>query len=104
MPELPDIVVYLDALEARLLGARLLRARVLSPFVLRSVGPPIDALENQAVRGVSRLGKRIVLGFDDELFLVGHLMDRRQQRAGATRPLCLRFCVREFHGCVTRIH
>ncbi|MCW8138548.1 MAG: formamidopyrimidine-DNA glycosylase [Planctomycetota bacterium] len=74
MPELPDIVVYVEALERRVLGATLERVRVASPFVLRSADPPIGAAEGKAVRGLRRLGKRIVLCLDDDLFLVLHLM------------------------------
>lgn len=74
MPELPDLVVYLDALERRVLGRRLLGVRVLSPFVLRSVEPPLPAVEGRCVLGLRRMGKRIVLTLDGELFLVIHLM------------------------------
>lgn len=74
MPELPDILLYLEALRARIVGQRLERVRVASPFLLRSVDPPIAAVEGCRVVGVSRLGKRIVLEFDTDLFLVLHLM------------------------------
>ena len=74
MPELPDVVVYVEALARHVVGRRLERLRLLSPFVLRSVAPPLDAIVGQTVRGVRRLGKRIVLVFDDDLFLVLHLM------------------------------
>jgi formamidopyrimidine-DNA glycosylase len=74
LPELPDIVVYLEALERRIVGTTLKGVRLLSPFVLRSVEPPLQAVEGLVVRRVSRLGKRIVLAFDGELFLVLHLM------------------------------
>jgi formamidopyrimidine-DNA glycosylase len=74
MPELPDVVVYLERLEARLLGRTLVRARVLNPFVLRSVDPPLAEAEGRHVTGLRRIGKRIVLRFDGELFLVIHLM------------------------------
>jgi formamidopyrimidine-DNA glycosylase len=74
VPELPDVVVYLEAIERRIVGHRLERVRLLSPFVLRSVEPPIDALHGRVVRAARRIGKRIVLVFDDELFLVVHLM------------------------------
>ncbi|PYM38437.1 MAG: formamidopyrimidine-DNA glycosylase [Candidatus Rokuibacteriota bacterium] len=74
MPELPDIAVYVHALETRLLGARLERTRLASPFVLRSVDPPLEAAVGRTVRGFRRLGKRIVVELDDELFLVFHLM------------------------------
>ena len=74
MPELPDVVVYLEALTRHVTGRRLERIHVLSPFVLRSVDPPVDMLHGRIVRGVRRIGKRIVLMFDDDLFLVIHLM------------------------------
>ncbi len=74
MPELPDIVVYLEALERRIGGRTLEKVRIQSPFVVRSVDPRPSALEGRTVRGLSRLGKRIVIAFDDELFLVIHLM------------------------------
>ena len=74
MPELPDITVYLEALGRRIVGRPVGRARALSPFVLRTVEPPLSALDGLVVTGVSRLGKRIVLAFDDDLFLVIHLM------------------------------
>jgi formamidopyrimidine-DNA glycosylase len=74
MPELPDVVVYLEALTRHIVGRRLERVTLHSPFVLRTVDPPIDAIRSQIVRGVRRVGKRIVLVFDDDLFLVMHLM------------------------------
>jgi len=74
LPELPDVVVYLEALTTHVVGQRLERLNLLSPFVLRSVDPPIDRVNGQVVRGVRRVGKRIVLEFDDDLFLVIHLM------------------------------
>jgi formamidopyrimidine-DNA glycosylase len=74
MPELPDITVYIDALERRVLGQPLTEVRMLTPFILRTVDPPLDALVGKRVRGIRRLGKRIVLAFDDDLFVVIHLM------------------------------
>jgi formamidopyrimidine-DNA glycosylase len=74
VPELPDIVVYVEALEQRIVGARLDKVRLLSPFLLRSVVPPIAEAEGREVRSVRRLGKRLVLGLDSGLFLVLHLM------------------------------
>jgi formamidopyrimidine-DNA glycosylase len=74
MPELPDIVVYIEALEPRILGRRLERVRLASPFLLRTVTPPIQALEGKAVRTLRRLGKRIAIGLDGDLWLVLHLM------------------------------
>ena len=74
MPELPDIVLYIRALESRLVGARLERVRLASPFLLRSVDPPLETVAGRTVRSLRRLGKRIVLEFEGGLFLVLHLM------------------------------
>jgi len=74
MPELPDIVVYLEALEQRVLGQRLERVRVASPFLLRTANPPLASAEGKTVRHLRRLGKRICIGLDDDLWLVFHLM------------------------------
>jgi formamidopyrimidine-DNA glycosylase len=74
MPELPDVCVYREALQRHVVGQRLERMQIPSPFVLRSYDPPIDTLTGRVVRGVRRIGKRIVLEFDDGLFLVMHLM------------------------------
>jgi formamidopyrimidine-DNA glycosylase len=74
MPELPDIVVYLEALEFRVKGRILQRVRLASPFLLRSVDPPIEAVEGRKVVALRRPGKRLVFGFDEDLFLVLHLM------------------------------
>jgi formamidopyrimidine-DNA glycosylase len=74
MPELPDITIYVEALERRIKGARLEAVRIHSPFLLRTFDPPLDAAEGKQVREIRRIGKRIVLGLDDELWLVLHLM------------------------------
>jgi formamidopyrimidine-DNA glycosylase len=74
MPELPDILLYLHALEPRILGRRVTGVRLATPFLLRSVHPPLSAVEGQTIVGLRRLGKRIVIEADDELFLVFHLM------------------------------
>jgi formamidopyrimidine-DNA glycosylase len=74
MPELPDIVVYLEALEQRILGQRLEQVRLASPFLLRTVTPPIHDLEGKTVRNLRRLGKRIAIGFENDHWLVLHLM------------------------------
>jgi len=74
MPELPDIVVYVEALERRILGQPLERVRLASPFVLRSVDPPVREAEGRRVVAVRRLGKRIGLALEGELFVVIHLM------------------------------
>jgi formamidopyrimidine-DNA glycosylase len=74
MPELPDVSVYLERLTAKVVGHRLERVRIGHPFLLRSVTPPIGAVEGQRVVGAERLGKRVVLAFEGELFVVIHLM------------------------------
>jgi formamidopyrimidine-DNA glycosylase len=74
MPELPDVEVYREALAERIVGAKLLRVELLNPFLLRTADPPISALEGARVIGVRRIGKRIVLELEHDLFLVVHLM------------------------------
>ncbi|MBZ5544345.1 MAG: formamidopyrimidine-DNA glycosylase [Acidobacteriia bacterium] len=74
MPELPDIMVYIEALEARIHGARLDRVRIVGPFVLRTVSPPIEAAEGRVVKELRRVGKRIAIGLEGDLWLVLHLM------------------------------
>ena len=74
MPELPDIALYLEALEPRVLDRRLAKLRLVSPFLLRTVEPGPRDLEGKNVVSLRRLGKRIVFGFEDSLFLVLHLM------------------------------
>ncbi len=74
MPELPDIAVYVEAIEARVRGAPLESIRLGSPFLLRSAEPPLRAAEGRRVAAVRRLGKRIVLVLEDDLFLALHLM------------------------------
>jgi formamidopyrimidine-DNA glycosylase len=74
VPELPDITVYLEALEARIRGATLERVRLASPFVLRSFDPPISDAHGRAVTGLRRVGKRIVIALEGDLFLAIHLM------------------------------
>jgi formamidopyrimidine-DNA glycosylase len=74
VPELPDIVVYLEALERRVLGEKVLSVRVASPSVLRTYDPPYDAPVGSRVDTLQRVGKRIVFGFENDLFVVIHLM------------------------------
>ncbi|HTO42705.1 MAG TPA: DNA-formamidopyrimidine glycosylase family protein [Burkholderiales bacterium] len=74
MPELPDITLYIEALEARIVGQRLERVQLLDPFVLRSVDPPVSAAPGKRVLALRRIGKRIVLELEGELFAVLHLM------------------------------
>jgi len=87
VPELPDITVYLGALAPRVLGHVLRRVDVQSPFVLRSFDPPLEACAGRRVTGLRRIGKRIVVALEDDLFLVVHLMvaGRLQWRAGALK-------------------
>ena len=89
MPELPDIVVYIEALASRVIGQPLDRTRIAKPFLLRSVDPPMTAAEGKRVVGARRMGKRIVLELEDDLFLVIHLMIAGRLRwvpAGAKVP------------------
>jgi len=74
MPELPDLAVYQDAIAARVRGEPLKRVRIDNPFVLRTAVPPITDAEGKRVRDVRRMGKRLVLALDGDLFLVLHLM------------------------------
>jgi formamidopyrimidine-DNA glycosylase len=74
MPELPDVVAYIEALRSRVMGTRLETIRLLHPFVLRSVEPPITEVVGRTVVGLRRLGKRIVLELEGERFVVLHLM------------------------------
>ena len=89
MPELPDIALYLHALAPRIIGARLERVRIASPFLLRTTAPPIAEIEGQVVRTLRRLGKRIVIGLDGDVYAVLHLMIAgrlRWRAAGAAIP------------------
>jgi formamidopyrimidine-DNA glycosylase len=74
MPELPDITVYLEQLERRIVGEPLEKLVIAKPFVLRTFDPPVSEVVGTVVRGVRRMGKRIVLEMDDERFIVIHLM------------------------------
>ncbi|MDZ4779508.1 MAG: DNA-formamidopyrimidine glycosylase family protein [Planctomycetia bacterium] len=74
MPELPDIVVYIEALEQRIVGEPLERLRLHSPFLLRTFEPPPESFHSRQVRAIRRIGKRIAIGFDEELWIVLHLM------------------------------
>jgi formamidopyrimidine-DNA glycosylase len=89
VPELPDITIYLEALESRVGHQRLDGIRIAKPFVLRSVDPPVSATEGRLVRGVERLGKRIVMVLEGDLFVILHLMIAGRLRwrpAGAAIP------------------
>ena len=74
MPELPDIASYITALESRIVGEPIEQVRLASPFLLRTVEPPLASVEGRKVRALRRIGKRIAIGLDDELWLVLHLM------------------------------
>lgn len=74
MPELPDIAAYLHALEARIVGQRIEHIRVTGPFLLRTATPPLSAVEGLSVRELRRIGKRIAIGVEGDLWLVLHLM------------------------------
>ena len=74
MPELPDILLYLHALKPRIVGRRVTGVRLANPFLLRSVAPPLSSIEGMKIVGLRRIGKRIVLEAEGELFLVFHLM------------------------------
>jgi formamidopyrimidine-DNA glycosylase len=88
MPELPDIVVYCEALTARICGAPLTRIRIVHPFVLRTAEPPLAAVDGLRVLDVQRLGKRIVIALENDFFVVIHLMiaGRLRWLAGRERP------------------
>jgi formamidopyrimidine-DNA glycosylase len=74
MPELPDIAAYITALDSRILGQPIEHVRLASPFLLRTVEPPVASLEGRSVRQLRRVGKRIAIGVEDDLWLVLHLM------------------------------
>jgi formamidopyrimidine-DNA glycosylase len=89
MPELPDVTVYLEALDARIRGARLERLRLASPFVLRSVDPSPAEVAGRTVTGLRRLGKRLVIGLEGDCFVLIHLMIAGRlhwKEAGARLP------------------
>jgi formamidopyrimidine-DNA glycosylase len=87
MPELPDITAYIVALEARIIGQPIEKMRLASPFLLRTVEPPLSQVEGRVVRELRRIGKRIAIGVEGELWLVLHLMiaGRLHWRASAAR-------------------
>jgi formamidopyrimidine-DNA glycosylase len=88
MPELPDIVVYIEALEQRILDQKLERVQIASPFLLRTAVPPINTVEGKKVVQLRRLGKRICFGFEEDIWLVLHLMiaGRLHWRESEARP------------------
>ena len=89
MPELPDILLYLHALRPRIVGQRITGVRLVSPFLLRSIDPPLASIEGRRVTDLHRIGKRVVIEMEGELFLVIHLMIAgrfRWKPAGAPVP------------------
>lgn len=101
MPELPDIAVYIGALESRVVAQTLQKVRIASPFVLRSVDPPIKEAEGRRVLRLRRVGKRIVLELENDLFLIFHLMIAGRlhwKSAGAKIPGKLGLAAFDFHS------
>jgi membrane-associated phospholipid phosphatase len=86
MPELPDLTMYLEALDARTRGQTLERVTAVSPFVVRSVEPPFSALAGRSPLSFALIGKRLVVGFEGDLFLVMHLMVSGRLQWHTTRP------------------
>ena len=88
MPELPDITIYLEALHDRVIGQTLDQIRILSPFLLRTFEPPVDAVIGRRTVDLHRLGKRIAIGLEDDLWLVLHLMiaGRLHWKPKGTKP------------------
>jgi len=87
LPELPDVVVYIEALEKRILGQKLESVRIVSPFLLRTVDPPLESTHGKTVQRLRRVGKRIAIGVEGDLWLVLHLMiaGRLHWRARGTK-------------------
>jgi len=101
MPELPDISVYVERLDAKVRGDTLERVRVMNPFLLRTAVPPISSAEGKKVLGIERLGKRIVIALEGDLFLVIHLMIAGRLRwlaTGAKPPGKIALAAFEFKG------
>ncbi len=101
MPELPDLTVYLETIGAKTIGEPLEHARVASPFLVRTVDPPLRACEGKRVLGLRRVGKRIVLALEEDLFLVVHLMISgrfRWKDRGAPVPKKLGLAAFDFPG------
>jgi formamidopyrimidine-DNA glycosylase len=101
MPELPDITVYAESLDAKVRGGQLMRVRVASPFLLRTAVPPIASAEGRTVLGIERLGKRVVIALDGDLFLVIHLMIAGRlhwHAAGSKPPAKTALATFEFHS------
>lgn len=105
MPELPDLTVYLEALERRVLGTTLEHIRVATPFVLRTTEPPLASFDGRTVRALARIGKRLVFELDGERFLLVHLMIAGRlhwKPAGSPLPRRLGLAALDFpHGTLT---
>ena len=87
MPELPDVVVYIEALEKRILGQKLESVRIVSPFLLRTVDPPLESAYGKTVTRLRRVGKRIAIGVESDLWLVLHLMIAGRLHWRARHPI-----------------
>ena len=98
LPELPDLTVYLESLEARIANRRLRRIVLLNPFVLRTALPPISVAEGKRVRSVARLGKRIVIGLEQDFYLVLHLMIAGRLRWEEKPPKKIALALFEFES------
>jgi len=98
LPELPDLTVYLESLEPRIANRRLQRVVLLNPFFLRTAVPPIAAAEGRKVLGLRRLGKRIVIELEGELYLVLHLMIAGRLRWDEKPPKRIALALLEFEG------
>jgi formamidopyrimidine-DNA glycosylase len=102
MPELPDVELYLHALQPRILNNYLQRVRLGNPFVVRTIDPPVSALEGRQIEDLRRLGKRLVFGFSDDVFMVLHLMIAgrlRWRERGAAIPAKVGLAAFDFeHG------
>ena len=88
MPELPDVAVYIESLEARIVGHRLERILLKNPFLLRTAEPSPQSCEGHSVTQLRRLGKRIAIGFDNDVWLVIHLMIAGRLRCGRLTTGC----------------
>jgi formamidopyrimidine-DNA glycosylase len=98
LPELPDLTVYLESLERRIVNRRLLRVVLLNPFLLRTALPPVSAAEGRTVNRLTRLGKRVVIGLEDELYLVLHLMIAGRLRWDDKPPKKITLALFEFEN------
>jgi formamidopyrimidine-DNA glycosylase len=98
LPELPDLTVYQEHLAARIANRRLLRVRLLNPFLLRTALPPVSAVEGKKVEKITRLGKRIVIALEGELYLVLHLMLAGRLQWEAKTPKRITLALFEFES------